>query len=159
MKPAIVDKRRVDCQPDVFRTSALINRVPPRNHPDLLGRRAQAVTPGRQADCQPGHIRGTSGAHERENRSETLRTAEISAAGQTSCLEHLPRSGESQHKTRPTGRLTPLPPPDLRLVVAGGRPLHIRCPCVGRGCIRGPSAGRGEGAVEGGAGSGTGLRD
>ena len=62
------------------------------------------------------------------------------------------------HRTRPTGRLTPFPPPDLRLVVAAGRPLHIRCTCAGRGCIRGPSAGRGEGAVEGSAGPCAGLR-
>ena len=63
------------------------------------------------------------------------------------------------HRTRPTGRLTPFHPPDLRLMVAGGRPLHIRCTCAGRGCIRGLSAGRGESAGEGGTGPCAGLRD
>jgi hypothetical protein len=54
-------------------------------------------------EAQPGHI----GAHQRENRPETLRTAEIAAAGQAACLLHPSRSNAPPHKTRPTGQLVP----------------------------------------------------
>jgi hypothetical protein len=49
-----------------------------------------------------GHI----GAHQRKICLEPLRTAEISAAGQTTCQPHPSWPGEPQHQTRPTGRLS-----------------------------------------------------
>jgi hypothetical protein len=52
--------------------------------------------------------RGTSGAHQREIYPEALRTAEISAAGQTACRVHPQCSGTPRHKTWPT-RLTRCP--------------------------------------------------
>jgi DNA helicase IV len=62
-------------------------------------------------ECLPWQLvrtpgQGTSGAHEREIRRETLRTAEISSAGQTTCAAHPPRSAIPWHKAGPTGRLT-----------------------------------------------------
>ena len=58
--------------------------------------------------------RGTSGAHQRESCPEALRTDQISSAGQTVCPAHPPRSSALQHKTLPTGRLTPFCSTDLR---------------------------------------------
>jgi hypothetical protein len=42
-----------------------------------------------------------------------MRTAEISAAGQTACVVRSPLSGRRLHRTRPTGRLTPIHVADL----------------------------------------------
>jgi hypothetical protein len=50
--------------------------------------------------------RCTSGAHQRERRPSTLRTPEISAAGQDTCGGVRPRSPSCLLSTRPTGRLT-----------------------------------------------------
>jgi hypothetical protein len=69
---------------------------------------------------------GTSGAHQREICPELLRTAEISATGQTIRMVHPPRSGGRRHKTRPTGRLTPTYAPDLGLRVHEPSLAHIR---------------------------------
>ena len=51
--------------------------------------------------------RGTSGAHQREICPETLRTSEISTAGQTAPPLRRSRSEAVRHKTRPTGRRPP----------------------------------------------------
>ena len=50
---------------------------------------------------------GTFRAHCVAICQETMRIAEISAAGQTACVVRSPSSEERLHKTRPTGRLKP----------------------------------------------------
>jgi hypothetical protein len=66
-----------------------------------------------QSSCVPGPLwpddggrrpgrRSTSEAHHSATCQETLRTAEIAAAGQTACRRHPPRSGMFWHKTRST---------------------------------------------------------
>ena len=67
--------------------------------------------------------RGTLGAHDREKCPETMRTAEISTAGQSAWVRRSSRSGGRTHETRPKGRVAcpgrsiPLTP----LRVAGSR--------------------------------------
>lgn len=114
----------------------------PRGVAAALGSGSSEVVPSiPMAPCPNGRIMvGAHRGHMSENCSETLRTAETPTAGQLVRLVHPPRSEMCEHKTRPTGRLTPFPPPDLRLVVVGGRPLCIRCTCAGRACIRGLDA-------------------
>jgi hypothetical protein len=68
--------------------------------------------------------RGTSGAHERESCPEPLRTTEISRTGQALCFAYQPRSRASQHKTRPTVRLSPAI--SVHHVVRGARSLRDR---------------------------------
>jgi hypothetical protein len=70
-----------------------------------------------------------------------------------------PRSGTWLINTRPTGRLTPYDPLDLRFLPAIKHPLRICCTRAGTGHLGGPGAGRREGAVEGVAGPRAGLRD
>ena len=57
------------------------------------------------ATVEAGHIPGTLRV---AICQETMRIAEISAAGQTACVVRLPSSEERLHKTRPTGRPTRL---------------------------------------------------
>jgi len=68
-------------------------------------------------------------------------------------------SRERAHRTRPTGRLTPIHAFELRFPAAIQGPVHIGCTCPGAGRLRGPGARRREGAVEGVAGPGAGLWD
>ena len=59
--------------------------------------------------AEPTDAWGTSGAHDSPICRAAMRTAEIATAGQPACCRCQPRSVDSQHKTRPTGRLARRP--------------------------------------------------
>jgi hypothetical protein len=83
--------------------------------------------PGRLTlKCQPRHDQGTFGAHHAAICPEPTRTAEISAAGQTTFQAHR-RWPRRTHETRPTGQsalCTPLAPQGLVFSAIG--PSHGR---------------------------------
>jgi hypothetical protein len=88
----------------ILEDEGLLTRIP-----GLAGRNA-----GRTGHRQPAAKRsGTFRAHHVAICPELMRTAEISAAGQTVCVARSSWSERRLHRTRPTGRLTPLHVADL----------------------------------------------